>query len=50
MGSEIGSIEPGRQADLVIWDVPTVEQLPYWLGARLARTVVTRGRVVFERG
>jgi imidazolonepropionase len=50
MGSEIGSIEPGRQADLVIWDVPTVEQLPYWLGARLARTVVKRGRVVFERG
>ena len=49
MGTEIGSIEPGKQADLVIWDVPTVEQLPYWLGARLARTVVKRGQVVFER-
>ena len=48
-GLEIGSIEPGKQADLVVWDVPSVEQLPYWLGARLARTVVKRGRVVFER-
>jgi imidazolonepropionase len=50
LGAEIGSIEPGKQADLVIWDVPTIEQLPYWLGARPARTVVKRGRVVFERG
>ena len=48
-GLEIGSIEPGKQADLVVWDVPSVEQLPYWLGARLARTVVKLGRVVFER-
>ncbi len=50
LGAEIGSIEPGKQADLVVWDVPSVEQLPYWLGARLARTVIKRGRVVFERG
>jgi imidazolonepropionase len=50
LGAEIGSIEPGKQADLVIWAVPTVEQLPYWLGASLVRTVVKRGRLVFERG
>jgi hypothetical protein len=29
--------------------VPTVEQIPYWPGADLVRTVVKRGRVVFER-
>jgi imidazolonepropionase len=45
----IGSIEPGKQADLVVWDVRTVEQIPYWLGARLARIVVKRGQPVFER-
>jgi imidazolonepropionase len=50
LGADIGSIEPGKQADLAIWDVPTVDQLPYWLGARLARTVVKRGQVVFGRG
>jgi imidazolonepropionase len=49
LGAEIGSIEPGKQGDLVVWDVPTVEQLPYWLGRRLARTVIKRGRVVLER-
>jgi imidazolonepropionase len=45
----IGSIERGKQADLVVWDVATVEQLPYWLGARLAKVVVKRGGVVLER-
>jgi imidazolonepropionase len=50
LGAQIGSIEPGKQADLVVWDVPTLEQIPYWLGARLARTVVKRGVIVSERG
>ena len=50
LGAQIGSIEPGKQADLVVWDVPALEQIPYWLGARLARTVVKRGSIVFERG
>jgi imidazolonepropionase len=49
LGDQIGSIEPGKQADLVIWDVPSLEQMPYWLGARLARIVIKRGRVAFER-
>ncbi len=49
LGAEIGSIEPGKQADLVVWDVPSVEQLPYWLGGCRARVVIKRGRVVFER-
>jgi imidazolonepropionase len=44
----IGSIEPGKQADLAVWAVPSVEQIPYWLGASLVRSVVKRGRVVFE--
>jgi imidazolonepropionase len=44
-----GSIEPGRIADLVIWDVPSVDLLPYWFGADLARIVVKHGRVVTAR-
>jgi imidazolonepropionase len=50
LGEEIGSIEAGRAADLVIWRVPRVDQVPYWPGADLVRTVVKRGRIVFERG
>ena len=48
LGSEIGSIEPGKQADLVVWDVPALEQIPYWLGARLVRMVVKRGVTVLS--
>jgi imidazolonepropionase len=48
MDDEVGSLEPGRRADVVVWDVPDIEQLPYWLGARLARTVVRAGRVAYD--
>jgi imidazolonepropionase len=49
LGAELGSLEPGQQADLVVWDLASVDQLPYWLGARPARIVVKRGRVVLDR-
>jgi imidazolonepropionase len=48
--AEIGSLEPGKSADIVIWDVPTSTQIPYWPAANLARIVVKRGRVVLDRG
>jgi imidazolonepropionase len=46
---EIGSLEPGKSADLVIWRVPTSAQIPYWPAADLVKAVVKRGRVVLER-
>jgi imidazolonepropionase len=46
---EIGSLEPGKAADMVIWRVPTSAQIPYWPAADLTRTVVKRGRVVLDR-
>jgi imidazolonepropionase len=48
-GDDIGSIEPGKAADLVVWRVPTHRQIPYWPAADLVRTVVKAGRVVLER-
>jgi imidazolonepropionase len=42
-----GAVEPGRRADVVVWDVPTHAQLPYWAGADLARVVIAGGRPVF---
>jgi imidazolonepropionase len=49
LDDEIGSIEPGKVADLAIWRVPTTAQIPYWPAADLVRTVVKRGRVVLDR-
>lgn len=43
-----GSIEEGKHADLVVWQPDSHTLLPYWLGANLARTVIKRGRVVYE--
>jgi len=50
LGDEIGSLEGGKAADFVIWNVPTSRQIPYWPAADLVRTVVKRGRVVLDRG
>jgi imidazolonepropionase len=43
-----GSLEDGKHADLVIWNVETHALLPYWLGANLASAVVKRGKVVYS--
>ncbi|HEY5158058.1 MAG TPA: amidohydrolase family protein, partial [Anaerolineales bacterium] len=41
----IGSIEPGKQADLLILSVPDYRQLGYRFGANLVQRIIKRGRV-----
>ncbi|MBY0524582.1 MAG: imidazolonepropionase [Gemmataceae bacterium] len=43
----IGSLEVGKQADLVIWDVPDYRHLFYHFGVNHAWRVIKRGRVVY---
>ncbi len=50
IGDLVGSIEPDKQADLVVWRVPAADQIPYWPAADLVRTVIKRGRPVLQRG
>lgn len=47
---EIGSLEPGKLADVLIMDVERHEDLAYRLGRNAVETVIKRGRVVVERG
>ncbi|MBR3293727.1 MAG: imidazolonepropionase [Oscillospiraceae bacterium] len=42
----IGSLEAGKQADLVIWDAPDLNYICYRMGSNLAHTVVKKGKVV----
>jgi imidazolonepropionase len=45
---EIGSLEPGKQADLVILNVPHYQHLGYRFGTNLVKQVVKRGKIVVE--
>lgn len=49
MGDKVGSIEVGKQADIIILDVPDYRQIPYWIGGNLVGTVIKKGEVVVER-
>jgi imidazolonepropionase len=49
-GHDRGSIEFGRWADLVLWDVPTWSYLPTHFGVSLVHKVLKRGKVVYEDG
>jgi imidazolonepropionase len=45
----VGSIKVGKQADLVVFDVPDYRYIPYHFGGDIVRTVLKRGRVVIDR-
>jgi imidazolonepropionase len=46
LADRIGSLEVGKQADLVVWDMPSHHHLPYHFGVTLARHVIKKGRVL----
>lgn len=45
-GHHIGSLEVGKQGDLVLWDADDYRMIPYHMGINLVKTVVKRGQVV----
>jgi len=50
MADEVGSIEEGKRADLVILGAPTYHHLVYHYGINPVRHVVKAGRLVVTRG
>ncbi|MCA8830899.1 imidazolonepropionase [Hymenobacter pini] len=42
---ECGSLEPGKRADILILNVPTLEEIPYWLGENPVQQVIIGGKV-----
>ena len=46
---EIGSLEVGKQADLLVLDVPNYRYFPYHFGADHVETVIKKGRIAYQR-
>ncbi|MGH8004975.1 MAG: imidazolonepropionase [Limisphaerales bacterium] len=48
-GGELGLLATGKQADLVIWEAEDYRELSYYSGVHLAKSVVKRGKVVWQK-
>jgi imidazolonepropionase len=46
---KIGSIAPGKQADLIFLRIPNLDYLPYHLGINHVHLTMKKGRVVYSR-
>lgn len=45
---EIGSLEIGKKADIVVFDIPNHEFLPYHFGVNLVLKVIKNGKIVVD--
>lgn len=43
-----GSVEPGKDGDLVILDFDNINMLPYYVGMNCVRTTIAKGKVIFD--
>ena len=50
LGADVGSLEPGKSADFVVIEAPTVEQWLYHLRANACVRTVVRGREIWAAG
>lgn len=48
MAHRIGSIETGKQADIIILDIHDYKHIPYYFGINHVNTVIKKGKVVVE--
>ncbi len=49
LGNRIGSLEVGKQADAVIWDAESVEEIPYHFAVNGVHQVIKKGRTIWRR-
>ena len=49
LAGQVGSVEPGKQGDLVIWDAPDLDYICYRLGSNLVKSVIKKGVIVRSR-
>jgi len=48
MGEKVGRLSPGYQADITMWNVGSLEEVPYNLGWNSVAQVIKKGHSVFK--
>ncbi|HPT73170.1 MAG TPA: imidazolonepropionase [Candidatus Cloacimonadota bacterium] len=48
LGDRVGSFEVGKQADLLIMDIPSYKYIPYHLGSSGIETVIKKGEIIYN--
>ncbi|NQV17966.1 MAG: imidazolonepropionase [Armatimonadetes bacterium] len=48
MGNKVGSLEIGKQADILVMDMPSYKFLPYHFGSNNVQTVIKNGEVIWS--
>ena len=47
--NKIGSIDEGKQADLILMDIPNLDYLAYHMGINHVNTTIKKGEIVFKK-
>jgi imidazolonepropionase len=47
--NEIGSLDVGKKADVLVLNIPNYRYLPYHFGVDHVEYVIKKGRIVFQR-
>ena len=50
MANKVGSLERGKQADFTLWDIPSVNFIPYHLGSSHITAVFKKGKQIHAIG
>lgn len=48
LGRQVGSLEPGKKADVIVLDIPNYRHLPYQFGVNHVDMVIKAGKIVAE--
>jgi imidazolonepropionase len=47
-GDKIGTLDAGKQADILIMDMPSYQFIPYHLGSSSVETVIKNGNIIYK--
>ena len=47
-GNQIGSLEAGKKADIILWDIPGINFIPYHLGSSYVERVLKCGKTIYK--